>query len=155
MHTVADLLAHYPRRYAYRGQLTPIESLQEGEQVTIVAQVKSATDRRMRQRKGNILEVVITDGYGDLKLTFFNQSWRQNELKVGRQGIFSGKVGRYQRGLQFAHPDYELFDDVDTARMTAEAKANEPIPIYADSAALASWRIANFIGMILDGRGVV
>ncbi len=155
MHTVADLLAHYPRRYAYRGQLTPIESLQEGEQVTIVAQVKSATDRRMRQRKGSILEVVITDGYGDLKLTFFNQSWRQNELKVGRQGIFSGKVGRYQRGLQFAHPDYELFDDVDTARMTAEAKANEPIPIYPATAALASWRIAKMIGMILDGLGEV
>ncbi|WP_417564552.1 ATP-dependent DNA helicase RecG [Microbacterium sp.] len=155
MRTVADLLAHYPRRYGYHGQLTPIESLYEGEQVTIVAQVKSVTDRPMRQRRGSILEIVITDGHGELKLTFFNQSWRKNDLKVGRQGIFSGKVGRYQRGLQFAHPDYELFDDVDTARQTAEANANVPIPIYPATAAIPSWRIAKMITLVLDGLGPV
>ncbi|MBN9181242.1 MAG: ATP-dependent DNA helicase RecG, partial [Microbacterium sp.] len=130
MHTVGDLLSHYPRRYARRGELTPIDSLVVGEQVTIVAQVKSANERPMRQRRGSLLEVVITDGRGEVQLTFFNQSWRIRDLIPGRQGVFSGKVGEYRNGKQFAHPDYELFEDVDAARLTAEAQVHEPIPIY-------------------------
>nr|WP_274638197.1 ATP-dependent DNA helicase RecG [Microbacterium bovistercoris] len=155
MHTVADLLAHYPRRYAKRGELTPIDSLVVGEQVTIVARIKHASERPMRQRRGRLLEVVITDGHGDVQLTFFNQSWRLNELQVGRQGIFSGKVGAYGRGKQFAHPEYELFDDVGMARMTAEAQANEPIPIYPATSAVSSFALRKMIVMILDGLGEI
>ncbi len=35
-----------------------------------------SSERRMQQRKGSILEVVISDGQGELSLTFFNQAWR-------------------------------------------------------------------------------
>ncbi|MRH29581.1 DEAD/DEAH box helicase [Microbacterium sp. SYP-A9085] len=153
MRTVADLLAHYPRRYARHGELTPIDSLVVGEQVTIVAQIRSATERRMRQRHGTLLEVVITDGRGDVQLTFFNQSWRLRDLQVGRQGIFSGRVGEYRHGKQFAHPDYELFEDVDAARMKAEATANLPIPIYPATGSVSSWQVSKIITMILDGLG--
>ncbi|WP_454261246.1 hypothetical protein, partial [Pseudoxanthomonas mexicana] len=69
--TVGDLLSHYPRRYARRGELTPIASLPLGEQVTIVAEVRSVSARQMKQRRGNIVEVVISDGAGALTLTFF------------------------------------------------------------------------------------
>jgi RecG-like helicase len=46
-------------------------------------------------RKGNMLEVVVTDGTSKLSLTFFNQAWRERDLKVGRQGLFAGKVGLF------------------------------------------------------------
>ena len=70
----------------------------------------------MQNRKGSILEVVISDGQGDLSLTFFNQAWRVKDLRPGRRGIFAGKVGEYRGAKQLAHPDYELFDDEETAR---------------------------------------
>ena len=151
MRTVADLLAHYPRRYAKRGELTPIDSLVVGEQVTIVAQIKSATDRRMKQRSGSIQEVVITDGRGDVKLTFFNQKWRLTQLLPGRRGIFAGKVGEYQHGKQFAHPDYELFEDEALARMDAEAYAHQPIPIYPATSTVSSWTMRRTIELVLEG----
>jgi ATP-dependent DNA helicase RecG len=151
--TVGELLAHYPRRYALRGELTPIDGLVVGEQVTIVAQVKSAHERRMQQRRGTILEVVITDGHGEVQLTFFNQSWRAKDLVPGRRGIFSGKVGEYRRGQQFAHPDYELFDDEDAARLSAEAYAHQPIPIYPATASFPSWQIAKTMALVLDALG--
>ena len=64
MKTVGELLEHYPRRYARRGELTPIASLPLGEPVTIVAEVVSATERRMQNRRGSLLEVIISDGDG-------------------------------------------------------------------------------------------
>jgi ATP-dependent DNA helicase RecG len=153
MRTVGDAVSHYPRRYARRGELTPIDSLTVGEQVTIVAQVESARERRMQSRRGTILEVIITDGRGHVQLTFFNQAWRAKDLVPGKRGIFSGKVGEYRNGKQFAHPDYELFSDEDTAVMTAQAYANQPIPIYPATAALPSWKMGTIIRHVLDVLG--
>lgn len=155
MHTVGDLLEHYPRRYARRGELTPIDSLPVGEPVTIVAEVRSANERRMRNRAGAILEVTISDGAGVLTLTFFNQTWRLAELRPGRRGVFAGKVSAYKGSLQLAHPDYQLFDDEATALMNAQARVNLPVPIYPATATLTSWRIATMVGLVLDGLGEV
>lgn len=150
MITVGDLLGHYPRRYARRGELTPIATLPIGEQVTIVAEIRSVSVRPMRGRKGNLLEVVISDGAGTVNLTFFNQAWRQTDLRVGRQGIFSGKVGEFKHQKQFAHPDYELFDDEGEARLNAEAWQNQPIPIYPATSTLTSWQIHRAVAQVLE-----
>ncbi|MFM8523403.1 MAG: ATP-dependent DNA helicase RecG, partial [Actinomycetota bacterium] len=58
--TVGDLLRHYPRRYVVRGELTDIESLIEGEEVTIFAKVESTKVRRIPGRKGAIVETIVT-----------------------------------------------------------------------------------------------
>ncbi|MFT4213247.1 MAG: ATP-dependent DNA helicase RecG [Microbacterium sp.] len=155
MQTAADLLAHYPRRYARRGELTPIDSLPLGEQVTIVAEVRSVTSRPMKNRRGSILEVVISDGVGALSLTFFNQGWRAKQLTVGDQGIFSGKVGQFKGHQQLAHPDYVLFDDPDVAHLTAQARQNEPIPIYPATSTVATWQVQRAVREVLAGLGEV
>ncbi|MDR7186337.1 ATP-dependent DNA helicase RecG [Microbacterium trichothecenolyticum] len=155
MTTVGDLLVHYPRRYARHGELTPISTLPLGEPVTIVAEVRRVSERRMKNRNGSLLEVVISDGNGEMSLTFFNQSWRVRDLQPGRQGIFAGKVGIYKGAQQLAHPDYELFEDADTARLKVQANANLPIPIYPATSTVASWQIQKIVELVLDGLGDV
>ena len=153
MLTVGDLLAHYPRRYARRGELTAISEMPLDENVTIVAEVVDVRERPMRQRRGSLLEVRITDGRsgGILTLTFFNQAWRARDLKPGVRGIFAGKVSRYRDALQLAHPDYELFDaDAnDVLDDTAAAWALQPIPIYPATSTIASWQIAKAVALVL------
>lgn len=153
MVTVGDLLSHYPRRYARRGELTAISEIPLDENVTIVAEVVDVRERPMRQRSGSLLEVRITDGRsgGILTLTFFNQAWRSRELKPGVRGIFAGKVSRYRDALQLAHPDYELFTDEEASEVddTASAWAMQPIPIYPATSTIASWQIAKAVDLVL------
>ena len=147
--TVGDLLHHYPRRYLVRGELSNISELNEGDEVTILAEVFSATSRRLHARKGNILEVIVTDGTAKLSLTFFNQAWREKDLKVGKQGLFAGKVGVFNGKRQLAHPDYELIadgNDVDTA---VEGFAGKYLPMYPASAKMPSWKIAQCIELAI------
>ncbi|MDR6691123.1 ATP-dependent DNA helicase RecG [Microbacterium sp. 1154] len=153
--TVGELLEHYPRRYARRGELTLIDSLPLGEPVTIVAEVVSANERRMQNRRGSLLEVVISDGDGRMSLTFFNQPWRLKDLTPGRRGIFSGKVGEYRRQTQLTNPDYELFDDIAEARAEAEVTAKRPIPIYPATSSIPSTLVQKTISLVLDGLGEV
>jgi ATP-dependent DNA helicase RecG len=71
--TLGDLLGHYPRRYAVRGDLTPLDALRIGDSVAVVAEVRSIQSRPMRNRHGELFAVIITDGTGTLQLTFFNR----------------------------------------------------------------------------------
>ncbi|WP_349899365.1 ATP-dependent DNA helicase RecG [Parafrigoribacterium soli] len=149
--TVGDLLSHYPRRYARRGELTALSELQLESSVTIVAEVLAVQERPMRAKRGSILEVRISDGRGILTLTFFNQAWRRSELVPGARGIFAGKVGDYKGTRQLAHPDYELFEpDADRSDDEARAWAEMPIPLYPATASVASWQLQKAIGVVLD-----
>jgi ATP-dependent DNA helicase RecG len=149
--TVGDLISHYPRRYAKRGELTALDELELDSNVTLVAEVLQVTERSMKAKRGSIFEARITDGRGILTLTFFNQPWRANELKPGVRGVFAGKVGDYKGLRQLAHPDYQLFDDdVNLADPSARRWVESPIPIYPATSTVASWQIAKSVEVVLD-----
>ena len=140
--SIGDLMRHYPRRYMVRGELSDISALQEGDETTILAQVYSASTRPMRGRKGSMLEVVVTDGTDKLSLTFFNQAWREKDLKVGQQGLFAGKVGVFNNKKQLSHPDYELIPDGSDVDSAVEGFAGKYLPVYPASAKMPSWKIS-------------
>jgi ATP-dependent DNA helicase RecG len=125
-----------------RGELSDISALHEGDETTILAQVYSASTRPMRGRKGSMLEVVVTDGTDKLSLTFFNQAWREKDLKVGRQGLFAGKVGVFNNKKQLAHPDYEMIPDGSDVDSAVEGFAGKYLPVYPASAKMPSWKIS-------------
>lgn len=153
--TVADLLRHYPRRYAVRGELTDISVLKAEDEVTILAEVFSTNARPLHGRKGTILEVVVTDGTSKLSLTFFNQAWRERELKVGRQGLFAGKVGIFNGKRQLSHPDYELIADGSDVDSAVEEFAGKYLPVYSATAKMPSWKVAQCVKLAVDALDVV
>ncbi|WP_405648944.1 ATP-dependent DNA helicase RecG [Streptomyces sp. NBC_00019] len=175
LHTVGDLLHHYPRRYEERGQLTHLADLPMDEHVTVVAQVADArlhtfASAKAPRGKGQRLEVTITDGNGRLQLVFFGAGVHKphKDLLPGTRAMFSGKVSVFNRRLQLAHPAYELLRG--EAEETVETWAGALIPIYPATAKLESWKIGKAIQTVLpsaqeavdplpdslrDGRGLV
>ncbi len=150
LHSVGDLLRHYPRRYVVRGELTDIQSLVEGEEVTIFAKVESTKVRRIPGRKGVIVETVVTDGRAKLILTFFNQAWREKDLREGRQGLFAGKVGIFKGKRQLSHPDYLLIPEGDDVDSAIGDFAGRYLPVYPATAKLPSWKIAQCVRLALS-----
>ena len=152
--TVEDLVRHYPRRYAERGELTDLSTLSEGEQVTVLAEVRKVTVRPMRNRRGTILEAVVTDGRDEMSLTFFNQKWREGQLRVGRRGLFAGQVSQFRGKVQLTHPEFELLPEgVDDDPMAVLAFAGALIPIYPASKSVTSWQIHKALDVVLDQLG--
>lgn len=147
--TVWELLNHFPRRYIKRGELTPISELHEGEEGTIAAVVSKVKTRPTRTRKGSIAEITVSDGIEEVVLTFFNQAWRQKELKVGTHLLVAGKVGIFNKCKQLAHPTYEIVPEAEK-ESAAEAFAGAYIPLYPSSSKIPSWKVAKSIEIVLD-----
>ena len=141
LHTVRDLLRHYPRRYARRGEMAKLDDLEVGDRVTVLAQVKRVSTRKMQRRHGTLTEVTVGDGAGSMRLVFFNN--RHAHLAVGEWGLFAGTVGRWQGDLQFTHPDCHVItgDDDDWARAL--------VPIYPASKDVSSWVIQKSVKLLL------
>ncbi|MGV9246962.1 ATP-dependent DNA helicase RecG [Streptomyces sp. NPDC003710] len=155
LHTVGDLLHHYPRRYEERGQLTRLADLPMEEHVTVVAQVADArlhtfASAKAPRGKGQRLEVTITDGSGRLQLVFFGNGVHKphKELLPGTRALFAGKVSVFNRKLQLAHPAYELLRGDDVTE-TVDSWAGALIPIYPATAKLESWKIAKSVQTVL------
>jgi ATP-dependent DNA helicase RecG len=154
LHTAGDLIYHFPRRYDERGEHTDMRKLQVGEQVTLLAQVQSATVRPMRARKGTMLEITLGDGSGaTLTCTFFNQAWRERDLRRGRWGLFAGKVTEFRGKRQLNGPAYQLLRadaTQDEAAEEIEEFAGAMIPVYPAAQAVPTWVIARCVRTVLD-----
>ncbi|MGO3153245.1 MAG: ATP-dependent DNA helicase RecG [Galactobacter sp.] len=144
--TVGELLDHLPRRYVDVGEITPIVELPYGEDVTVVATVVHASQRRMHSRRGFLLEVEVVDeapSQGRLRMTFFNGYQAAKDLLPGTRAVFSGVVDSYRGHTQLTHPEYTLLGQDD------EAEAR-PFPVYPSSGKLSQVRLRRTIATVLD-----
>ena len=152
MTTVDDLLRHYPRRYVSLGQLSDLSELVVGQYATVQARVEnvksySYPSRRRPGKRDSRTEIVITDGTGRLTATFFNQTWRAEQLSEGTVGLFAGTVGEFKGKPQLTHP---LFEPVDEGSDGSGRVARGIIPIYPASAAVSSFALEKCVATALD-----
>ena len=69
---------------APRSHQASIGDLQPGEEAVVFGEVRSSQTRQLRGRR-TLTEVVIGDGGNQLRLTFFNQRWREKQLTPGME----------------------------------------------------------------------
>lgn len=123
LYTLGDLLYNFPRRYDDYSQLKPIRSLVYGEVVTVIGQVQSLYERKARGGKMSLIECILSDGTGALRITWFNQPWLMNRLKEGLSIAVAGKIEQYLGRLVMNSPEWEPVE-------TEHLRTNRIVPVY-------------------------
>ena len=159
LHTVGDLIRHYPRRFYSRGELTDLSSLREGDHVTVLARVVTVSEIPLPSLPGkgrrSRLEVIVTDDRAKLVLTFFSGIHQYRRvLHPDVVGMFAGTVSSFRGRRQLVHPECEMLPgappNADLTPELAAEFATEMIPVYPASAKIPSWRIAKSVKTVLD-----
>jgi len=147
-----DLLTYYPRRYIDRTKEAKISEMIPGSEASLLVTVEKTDVRRIRGGK-SLVTSTVTDGTALLKLTFFNQNWRQKQLVEGRQAMIYGKVDLYRGQRQMTNPVVDLVGN----------RTGRVIPVYPQSekSGLHTWDITEWVAEALrrtlppKGRGFV
>ncbi len=150
---VFDLLTTYPRRYVDRTKRVDLSDLTVGEEVAIFAEVATVSTRRTRQGR-SLVEIIVRDDGGSLKVVFFNQPWRARQLVVGTQALFFATVAEYRGQRQMTNPVVDVLIGAN-GQERDPARVGRVVPIYPASgkAGLTSWDLGGFIEESLERAG--
>ncbi|MBF6132846.1 ATP-dependent DNA helicase RecG [Nocardia otitidiscaviarum] len=177
MHTVEDLLRHYPLRYATQGQPLTEEAPEEGAHITVMGRVTKTELRPMKNRRGSLLKVALdVGGARPVDITFFNGDKVRYLVKDGVKAMMSGTVHWWRPDRwNLSHPDYLILPDKGDGTVesltsvrgggalrglaqTAKGKGGmdvsfferEFIPVYPATAKVQSWDLLRCIRQVLD-----
>ena len=117
--TVRDLLYYYPRDHIDYARQVNIGELQGGETVTIIANVKRCNCfTSPKNKKLSILELVLKDNTGEIKITrfsagarFASRGWQEGlkrRYPVGSILAACGLVKESKYGLTLDNPELEV-----------------------------------------------
>jgi ATP-dependent DNA helicase RecG len=140
---VLDLVEHYPRRYLDRTKTSDIADLRVGEEATVYAEVRKMSSRRTRQGRA-LVETIVYDGTSYLYVTFFNQPWRAQQLPVGTEAAFFGKLEHYRGKHQMTNPAVDVLGRIGE-------KTGVIVPIYPQSgkADVSTWQLQKLVAEAL------
>jgi len=140
IHTVADLIEHYPFRYEHQPPGKPIGELELGEKATVVGQVTAV--RTTGSFRNPTVRATVQDGTGRCHVVWFNARWLQGRLHAGQTVRLHGKVSRFGSLARLTNPKLDLLED-DEAQ--AAVRMERFLPVYPATAELPSTWIARII----------
>jgi ATP-dependent DNA helicase RecG len=128
--TIEDMLYYFPFRYDDYSELKPIRNLEYGEEVTILAWVKSIKTFQIPNKKRKVTQVIVSDSTGSIQLMWFNQPYQTRYLRKDMFLSISGKIEQYMGRLVMYHPEYEQVDK-------QQLNTNRIVPVYRLTAKLS------------------
>ncbi len=146
--TVYDLIFYYPFRYEDFSKITKINNLQIDSLATVIGKVELIASRRSFRKKKVLIEAVVTDDTGSIKVIWFNQPWIAKNLKPGDEVSLSGKVAGDLINVYFNSPEYEKVSTsfTHTARI---------VPIYPLTYGLSQKQLRFLIKSVIGLSGKV
>ncbi|MDP3991435.1 MAG: ATP-dependent DNA helicase RecG [Candidatus Colwellbacteria bacterium] len=147
IHTVKDLLWHFPTRYEDWSEISPIADLRPGDEKTIQGEVISINLVRTPRRRMFVVEALISDDSSSITAVWFNQPYIKRSLPQGKLASFSGKATLYKGRLILQSPTYE---SVTSDKQQATRHTGRIVPIYRETKGLTSKGIRYFVQLILE-----
>ena len=138
---VLELITTYPRRYVDRTNEAHVGDLVEGVETLVLVKVRSARRVPLRTKR-SMVTALVGDATGSLSLTFFNQPWRERQLKTDLEVAVFGKPELFRGKMQMVNPVVDIIGD----------KTGRIVPIYPQSekANLSTWELASWVRNALD-----
>lgn len=110
LNTVGDLIEFLPRTYEDFSHITTIDKIIPGK-ATIKARCEKISTRPVR-RGLRITTATLADATGKLQAIWFNQPYRETQLKAGEEFYFSGEFEFNYNRFQLSGPSAELVSDM-------------------------------------------
>ncbi len=141
INNVLELLTNYPRKWVDRTNEARVSDLVAGQEALVIVEVRKVSKFTTKNRK-TIVNVQVGDESGRLTAVFFNQPWRERQLKVGLQLAMFGKPDLFRGVLQMSNPLVDLIGD----------RTGRIVPIYPQSekVQVSTWELATWVENALE-----
>ena len=136
IHTIRDLLLHYPRRYIdYSKPYTVVSAPFDVDCCVKATVLQRDPDRRVKG--GRMLShVIASDDTGILSLSWFNAPYAAQKLEPGTEYYFEGRVGGTLTRREILHP---------IIRTEEQVAAVPLLPVYGATEGLPAARITRCV----------
>ena len=139
--TIADLIWHLPHRHEDFSRVRRISDTQEGQSLSVVANLRSFSERRFAFKR-DVLQAFFNDGSGEIRASWWNQSWIKRRMTIGKTYLLSGVVGRYMGHKTLENPVFE--------EIGSNVLREGPIfPVYGLSAGLRRTDVGRHVQLAL------
>lgn len=145
IHSVGDLLHHYPTRYIDYSRIVPIDQLKPEELVTVLGKITQFQHILTKRPRFFIQKVRVADQTGSIETLWFNQPFLSRILEVGTTVALAGVPQRDGQRTVMKNPEYEVIKDskqilVHTGRL---------VPVYPEVSGISSKWFRSKIALVL------
>lgn len=110
LHTVSDLVHFLPRKHDDFSQVTSISAITPGK-VSVKGRFSEISTKRVR-RGMSVTTATLSDDTAKVLVVWFNQGYRETQLKDGGEFLVSGEFGLQRQRYQIVNPSVEHVKDV-------------------------------------------
>lgn len=137
--TVGDLIDFLPRKHEDFSEVVSISTIHPGN-MTIRARCEKVSTRPVR-RGLRITTATLTDDSGKLNAVWFNQPYRETQLKTGDEFFFSGNFEFNYNKYQLTNPSVEKISDM-------PVQTDRLLPVYRAIKGLKSQLVRKILAEI-------
>jgi ATP-dependent DNA helicase RecG len=149
LHTIRDLLFHFPTRYADSRDVTATTNLEQGKQVTLYGVMEKVVVRRSFKGHIPMTEAHIADQTGVVRAVWFNQAYIGKMYPDGTKVKISGTVQQDKKGHFLSNPSIErapeVIPDADDSLFHTNVAPEFLIPVYRETKGITS----NYIYLLI------
>ena len=143
--TAEDLMLLFPARYEDRRSLTSIESLREGETVSVVARVAALERRKTSKKNLTVITALVSDGQAMARAVWFNRVGLEKVLLPGVRVLLYGRADYRGGSVQLTNPEFEILDEDEDA-----VDSLSIVPVYPATAGLSQKALRRMTAAALD-----
>lgn len=142
IHTIHDLLRHFPTRYADVREVADASSLTVGQMATVYGVMEKVKVKRSFKGHIPMTEACVVDNTGVVRCIWFNQAYIGKMYPDGTRVKISGVIQKDSRGFLLSNPNIEkvtsTVPETDVSLFATTTETEFLIPVYPETKGVTS-----------------